>query len=699
MSEATLGRANVIIGAALDQLDKDLAGARGRVENALAGIAKITAGIVVAGFAALAGGLAACVGEAMEAQGVMLLLDNTLENLGLAGTGVRDQIIGVADGLQKFTRFSDDAAIAAQNAFLQMGIGEERLPRVTWAAANLATAMGTDLVSASETLGRALAKPETAAARLLRANVVLTDAQQAQIKAFTDVGDAAGAQGVILDALDGKYGGLAAAAGETFAGQLDRVKNSLLNVLETVGMQVLPILQALADKLLTWLADPAVQAGIDNFVAGLAVWVDYIAANVLPVIFEVGQAIINGIGAAITWLGENQAVVVGILGIIAAGFVVWGHAAAVAAIETLTALAPVILTIAAIGAVVALFYLAWTQNWGGIQEKVAAVWAAIKPIIDAIGALIQSVWQDTIKPALVAFAAKIAEWWEKIAPQVQAVWDAIWTKISTVATAIATFIQTNMDTIKGIFEAVWGAIQSVLEVAWSIISGIVETALLIFQGKWGEAWERIKTMFSEVWEGIKSFFSAWWDVLTGVFELAWAAFGGVITTAWGAVKGWFETAWQDVIAWFEGLPATLEVIGKSLIEGVLNGMKNAWSAIVDWLAGAFEQLYADILAFFGIGSPSKLMADVGLNIGLGLVGGMQRSLAGVEQAAAALTRALAGQGPGPGAPGVSASGPVALTGNDYPQQSGAQWTVNIYPQQSTGRVLEDLLVAQSILGV
>jgi hypothetical protein len=86
--------------------------------------------------------------------------------------------------------------------------------------------MGTDLPAAAELLGRALQAPENSARILKPAIGALTDAQKDAITAFTQAGDSADAQAVILDAVESKVKGAAAAYGQTLPGQIDRATES-----------------------------------------------------------------------------------------------------------------------------------------------------------------------------------------------------------------------------------------------------------------------------------------------------------------------------------------------------------------------------------------------------------------------------------------------------------------------------------------
>jgi hypothetical protein len=94
------------------------------------------------------------------------------------------------------------------------------------------------------------------------------------IAKMDETGDIAGAQGIILQELQREFGGSAVAAGQTFAGQLDRLKNAFGDVKETIGAAFLPILQQLAEMLLSGLNSPefqAILAGLSGFITGTLV--------------------------------------------------------------------------------------------------------------------------------------------------------------------------------------------------------------------------------------------------------------------------------------------------------------------------------------------------------------------------------------------------------------------------------------------
>lgn len=100
---------------------------------------------------------------------------------------------------------------------------------------DMGVAMGTDASSSAILLGKALNDPIAGIAALSRVGVQLTDDQKNMIEKMVEAGDVMGAQKVILKELEVQFGGSAAAAGETFAGQLDKLKLAFGHVQESIG--------------------------------------------------------------------------------------------------------------------------------------------------------------------------------------------------------------------------------------------------------------------------------------------------------------------------------------------------------------------------------------------------------------------------------------------------------------------------------
>lgn len=220
------------------------------IGGALGSLGKVALGVGAAGLAAVGAGLAFSVKEAMEAQEVDAKLAAVLKATGGAAGITADMANDYANSLTKVTRFSDETIKSAETVLLRFKeIGKDTFPEATKITLDLATALGIDASSAATMLGKALETPGEGLLRLKAAGVALSDEQIDLIKSMADAGDMAGAQKMIMDELTKSVGGMAEAAGGTFAGKMDIFKNALGNIGEMIGMKVLPLIQPLVDKL------------------------------------------------------------------------------------------------------------------------------------------------------------------------------------------------------------------------------------------------------------------------------------------------------------------------------------------------------------------------------------------------------------------------------------------------------------------
>lgn len=86
---------------------------------------------------------------------------------------------------------------------------------------------------------------------------------------------------------------------------------------------------------------------------------------------------------------------------------------------------------------------------------------------------------------------------------------------------------------------------------------------------------------------------------------------------------------KNVINWFKELPDKIKEIGKNIVEGLWNGIKNATTWIKDKVAGFAKGILDGMKNALGIHSPSKEFAKLGNYSGLGFGEGFEKSLGSV----------------------------------------------------------------------
>lgn len=201
-------------------------------------------------FELLKGAVVDSVAEFMEAEKAQVKLESILRATGQAAGKTAQDLNDMASRLAGKTIFDDDAITNAQALMLTFkNVGGEIYDRTIPAVLDLSSAFGMDLAGASVMLGKALEDPTSGLTALRRVGVSFTDQQQEQIKALMDAGEAAKAQGEILDVLKGQVGGVAEAMGASASGSIARMENAVHNLQEAFGRLVATNFQPLIDGL------------------------------------------------------------------------------------------------------------------------------------------------------------------------------------------------------------------------------------------------------------------------------------------------------------------------------------------------------------------------------------------------------------------------------------------------------------------
>lgn len=210
----------------------------------------LVAGPAVIALGALQKGIRFAVEEAKESETVMRQTEAVIKATGGAAGLSATAIERMAGQLSRLTGVDDEVVQAGQNMLLTFKqIGGDTFPRASAAMLDMAVAMnngnlaGIDLTGTAIQLGKALNDPLRGLTALQRVGVTFTEAQKAAIKEMIALGDVAGAQAVILSELESEFGGAAEAAGDTFAGAIEKAKTAIGNYAEVQGNKLLPSLK------------------------------------------------------------------------------------------------------------------------------------------------------------------------------------------------------------------------------------------------------------------------------------------------------------------------------------------------------------------------------------------------------------------------------------------------------------------------
>jgi len=240
---------------AIDKSLEKLGGTAKTTGGGLGGLDKAfrsVTGVSLGWGAAIAGvtaGLKFTIDAAAEAERVMALTEAVIKSTGGAAGFTAEEIAKLSLEHSRLAGIEDEVVQSGNNMLLTFtAIGEEVFPRASKAMQDMAVAMnsgnleGIDLKGTAIQLGKALnvvagdtAGANRAMTALQRVGVRFTEDQKKLGAELIETGKVIEYQNLILGELETEFGGAAEAAGNTFTGAVQKLKNELGNLGEVAG--------------------------------------------------------------------------------------------------------------------------------------------------------------------------------------------------------------------------------------------------------------------------------------------------------------------------------------------------------------------------------------------------------------------------------------------------------------------------------
>lgn len=237
-------------------------------------------------------------------------------------------------------------------------------------------------------------------------------------------------------------------------------------------------------------------------------------------------------------------------------------------------------------------------------------------------------------------------------------------------TILAPVFNAIMFILNALFQIWWSIFTGILSVVTTIISTIAQIIFVVLQGVWNFIYNNflkpIGSFFASVFRGIWNVISTvlGWIIdgvtwyFTTVFNFVKSIFNAVLSFvrwAWNGVKGAIidpiaaavRAVWDKIVGiknavvdgvnkawnWLKDKVGDFLNAGKNLIDGLVNGIKNAKDAVVNKVKEICSGALDAVKSFFGIKSPSRVMARMGDFLMQGFSNGIDRAGGAVVNAA------------------------------------------------------------------
>jgi phage-related protein len=265
--------------------------------------------------------------------------------------------------------------------------------------------------------------------------------------------------------------------------------------------------------------------------------------------------------------------------------------------------------------------------------------------------------------AVIALVALIIANWDTVKRVTVEVWDAVWSKI------------------KQVWEVIVAAVTGYLNVLWTVIKAVLTQIVTVFRALWNLGLGIVKTAWQAIVSVVTGYLNAMRNIVSGVLNVIKGLFSGNfqqvlagVRQIMGGLIGFMTTITRAILGALGNLGGLLWNAGRSIIQGLVNGVRSMAGAVKDAVAGVLRSA-RNLLPF----SPAKegpfsgkgWTLYSGQSISEALAQGLKNRTDEVRKAALGAAKAAAGPleglttgGAPAGAPGAVQRAPRPRTPDD-----------------------------------
>lgn len=419
-------------------------------------------------------------------------------------------------------------------------------------------------------------------------------------------------QALITDTLNGLY----AETGEAYKknnADLLEANSSQERLTETYakfGEKAEPIMSTIRDgaaNLLDAILELIDGANFEAVSQAVSDGFDYLIETVLPAVKKGFQ-----------WILDNKDYLIAGLGGIAAGFVAFkvvtllqgivsafkswkiateGMTVAQRLLNLVMAANPVALITTLIVGLVAAFVILWKKS-DSFRQFWINLWTKIKDFVGKAVASISKFFKETIPKALNSMLTFLKQLPSKVSTWLS-------NTISKVSTWSRNMINKAKETARNFINRVIEFIKQLPSKIWTWLVNVVSKVIAWRNNMVNKAKDVATKFVTSIVNYIKQLPSKIWNFLRSALSKVTSWGSSLVSKGKEAARKLLDAVVNKV----KEIPNKLKSIGKDLVKGLWNGISNMTSWIKDKIKGFGKSVVNGLKDFFGIKSPSRLMAD------------------------------------------------------------------------------------------
>ena len=307
---------------------------------------------------------------------------------------------------------------------------------------------------------------------------------------------------------------------------------------------------------------------------------------------------------------------------------------------------------------------------------------------------------DNLKNAVKRILDAITGFWNEhsswLMPLIEFTWDFICNFIGTTIDAIASVVEAGLSVIDGVinffqnlfsgnFKGCWDSIKQIFENAIKLIWNWMQVQFAVNLPNMIKNFAKsIPDIISNMWGSIKTFFS---NGVSNIFNVAKGGFSNILS----AITQYIKQVPSTISNFMNQAVSTLKninlfSIGKSMIQGLVNGIKNMGSSVVGAIGNVVTSAIDSAKKKLGINSPSRVFRKIGDGTGEGLIQGIQGKENSVKKASQRLSASVIS--------GYDAKISTNLSNNNGDKNQNASFSNN--GQIVVNTTLDGKIIAQTI---
>ena len=270
---------------------------------------------------------------------------------------------------------------------------------------------------------------------------------------------------------------------------------------------------------------------------------------------------------------------------------------------------PVFLTVAAIGALVAVGVLLY-RNWDTIKAKAVEVFNALPaPVQEAF---------SNIKEIFTSIKDWAGATFDFLAPEIDA----------------------TMGVVSAVFSAQWSVIKGIFSTSFDVIKGIVTTSFAVIKAVFSTSITVIATVFNTGFDLVKNTVKTAFNAIKALARGDIAGFVSIIGSGLKNAVSIVTGGVGNILAAFGTLAKRLYNIGIDAVQGLINGVKAKISGAISVARNLASSVSDTVKNYFVIRSPSRLFKQFGEWLSEGLALGIKGKESEAVQAALSLAQSV-----------------------------------------------------------